>query len=838
MIVNTPRSQSRGFLSGKNVYFVIFGLLLVLGLCCTLGPRLFSGNSKDLGSVPEIHSNSNLDAGNGRIASQPSVEPDQETKNSSDDDMPPIFLNGVNNSYVAYQDPQNDPSSFSGTQSNMNFDAVNGGIASQPSVGSERNTDISTHIDDTLSASDFNGADQSTLLSAPPINAPINFAQNSDGIFSTTPKLYQPLTSYIPVQTSGPNTDPTIWECPSCTFPNASSAKACKICNAKNENIKTDSPSNSNVPGANNVDASQDSKQTSNVSTEFGPNSGDSLLGVQQHNSNSGDLMVGALQHNPNSGTPQHDPNSDDSHSGGSLLGDLFQFQTLPVKPYVPTVYHGRLLEQMSDPKTDPTIWECPSCTFPNASSAKACKICNAKNENIKTDSPSNSNLSGANGVAASQDSQQTSNVSTDSPSNSNVSGANRVDTSHDSKQTSNVSTEPQIPVQQKLPTPYLHVYHTKNRNGERIMKVDALDAYPNNTKYFPPETVLDVFYQTKGSKGLIDNLVSFGIMSYDNMDGFYTMDIPANEAENWRTVRVRARNPTFETSWSIAGHTDHNWQCSTCKDWNTSSYHRKCASCSTPRSLEDYERQSPEFDELKSEPPPHHHQNRLGGMEIVEHLDHNITPPDWGCRKEEGGCSRSNPGYYSSCAFCGRKRGVQNFVQVNALFKSTDGCKVFFQNQAEDTGVCPVRVLNNMFQLTGEEGRTQFTKADWDVAQQQFDGDDAESTFKHLGKFGQYRIVQPLEPVFNKACAENSTLGWGKKFNVLGFIYNMFHMDDGEYQGGHWSGFRKICGSWYFMESLKSSPVEKTTQEVCELMTSTGPNGSMNKNILAIVED
>eukprot|EP01083_Nonionella_stella_P246216 855092_1 len=493
MIVNTPRSQSRGFLSGKNVYFVIFGLLLVLGLCCTLGPRLFSGNSKDLGSVPEIHSNSNLDAGNGRIASQPSVEPDQETKNSSDDDMPPIFLNGVNNSYVAYQDPQNDPSSFSGTQSNMNFDAVNGGIASQPSVGSERNTDISTHIDDTLSASDFNGADQSTLLSAPPINAPINFAQNSDGIFSTTPKLYQPLTSYIPVQTSGPNTDPTIWECPSCTFPNASSAKACKICNAKNENIKTDSPSNSNV------------------------------------------------------------------------------------------------------------------------------------------------------------------------------SGANRVDTSHDSKQTSNVSTEPQIPVQQKLPTPYPHVYHTNNRNGEQIMKVDA---YSNNTKYIPLGTVLDVLYQTKGSKGLIDNLVSFGIMSYDNMDGFYTMDIPANEAENWRTVRVRARNPTFETSWSIAGHTDHNWQCSTCKDWNTSSYHRKCASCSTPRSLEDYERQSPEFDELKSEPPPHHHQNRLGGMEIVEHLDHNITPPDWGCRKEEGGCSRSNPGYYSSCAFCGRKRGVQNFVQVNALFK------------------------------------------------------------------------------------------------------------------------------------------------------------------------
>eukprot|EP01083_Nonionella_stella_P077884 212911_1 len=655
MIVNTPRSQSRGFLSGKNVYFVIFGLL-VLGLCCTLGPRLFSGNSKDLGSVPEIHSNSNLDAGNGRIASQPSVEPDQETKNSSDDDMPPIFLNGVNNSYVAYQDPQNDPSSFSGTQSNLNFDAVNGGIASQPSVGSERNTDIPTHIDDTLSASDFNGADQSTLLSAQPINA------------------------------------------------------------------------------------------------EFGPNSGDSLLGVQQHNSNSGDSMVDALQHNPNSGTPQHDPNSDDSHSGGSLLGDLFQLQN--------------------------------------------------------------------------------------SPSNSNVSGANRVDTSHDSKQTSNVSTEPQIPVQQKLPTPYLHVYHTKNRNGERIMKVDALDAYPNNTKYFPPETVLDVFYQTKGSKGLIDNLVSFGIMSYDNMDGFYTMDIPANEAENWRTVRVRARNPTFETSWSIAGHTDHNWQCSTCKDWNTSSYHRKCASCSTPRRLEDYGRQSPEFDELKSEPPPHPHANRLGGMEIVEHLDHNITPPDWGCRKEEGGCSRSNPGYYSSCAFCGRKRGVQNFVQVNALFKSTDGCKVFFQNQAEDTGVCPVRVLNNMFQLTGEEGRTQFTKADWDVAQQHFDGDDAESTFKHLGKFGQYRIVQPLEPVFNKACAENSTLGWGKKFNVLGFIYNMFHMDDGEYQGGHWSGFRKICGSWYFMESLKSSPVEKTTQEVCELMTSTGPNGSMNKNILAIVED
>eukprot|EP01083_Nonionella_stella_P111330 326493_1 len=273
MIVNTPRSQSRGFLSGKNVYFVIFGLLLVLGLCCTLGPRLFSGNSKDLGSVPEIHSNSNLDAGNGRIGSRPSEGPGQETKNSSDDDMPPIFLNGVNNSYVAYQDPQNDPSSFSGTQSNMNFDAVNGGIASQPSVGSERNTDIPTHIDDTLSASDFNGADQSTLLSAPPINAPINFAQNSDGIFSTTPKLYQPLTSYIPVQTSGPNTDPTIWECPSCTFPNASSAKACKICNAKNENIKTDSPSNSNLSGANGVAATLDSKQTSNVSTDSPSNS-------------------------------------------------------------------------------------------------------------------------------------------------------------------------------------------------------------------------------------------------------------------------------------------------------------------------------------------------------------------------------------------------------------------------------------------------------------------------------------------------------------------------------------------------------------------------------------
>eukprot|EP01083_Nonionella_stella_P077882 212902_1 len=203
MIVNTPRSQSRGFLSGKNVYFVIFGLL-VLGLCCTLGPRLFSGNSKDLGSVP----------GNGRIASRPSEGPDQETENSSDDYMPSAsdYMPSASD-FNASQDPKIDPPSFSGVQSNLSVDAGNGGIY------------------DTPPASDFNDAGQTTLLSDQPINA------------------------------------------------------------------------------------------------EFGPNSGDSLLGVQQHNSNSGDSMVDALQHNPNSGTPQHDPNSDDSHSGGSLLGDLFQLQ-------------------------------------------------------------------------------------------------------------------------------------------------------------------------------------------------------------------------------------------------------------------------------------------------------------------------------------------------------------------------------------------------------------------------------------------------------------------------------------------------------------------------------
>eukprot|EP01083_Nonionella_stella_P111333 326499_1 len=633
MIVNTPRSQSRGFLSGKNVYFVIFGLLLVLGLCCTLGPRLFSGNSKDLGSVPEIHSNSNLDAGNGRIASQPSVEPGQETKNSSDDDMPPIFLNGVNNSYVAYQDPQNDPSSFSGTQSNMNFDAVNGGIASQPSVGSERNTDIPTHIDDTLSASDFNGADQSTLLSAPPINAPINFAQNSDGIFSTTPKLYQPLTSYIPVQTSGPNTDPTIWECPSCTFPNASSAKACKICNAKNENIKTDSPSNSNLSGANGVAATLDSKQTSNVSTEFGQNSGDSLLGVQQHNSNSGDSMVDALQHNPNSGTPQHDPNSDDSHSGGSLLGDLFQFQTLPVKPYVPTVYHGRLLEQMSDPKTDPTIWECPSCTFPNASSAKACKICNAKNENIKTASPSIPN----------------------------VSGANRVVTSLDSKQASNVSAAPMV---------------------------------------------------------------------------------------------------------------------------------------------------------------------------IVRHLEHKIASPKWNCRnKTPTKCEHWNSGLLTRCEKCDTARGrrEQNFAQVNALFKSPDaaaGCTVFFQNQSHDTGVCPVRVLNNMFQKTGDPNNAQFTWADWRKALKE-SKDVEEAAFIKLGTFGGYEVVDPLQGLvplapFTRAgthCVFSQSMltkANGSVDNIIGFIINKQ-----DKEGGHWKAYRQICGRWYFMESLDPRPREVTLKEMCIHMTS-----------------
>eukprot|EP01083_Nonionella_stella_P037451 102087_1 len=76
--------------------------------------------------------------------------------------------------------------------------------------------------------------------------------------------------------------------------------------------------------------------------------------------------------------------------------------------------------------------------------------------------------------------------------------------------------------------------------------------------------------------------------------------------------------------------------------------------------------------------------------MVIAKRLDHTIDPPNWNCRKNNGGCGRRNSAKSSSCLRCAKKRGAADFVQVNALFKATGGCEVFFQNQASDTGVCP----------------------------------------------------------------------------------------------------------------------------------------------------